>query len=145
MSHVRNILQKKGYATITIESYSTVYNALEMMMNKNVGALLVMDADKFIGIFTERDYARKVILEGKASKKTLIKEIMNDHPVTVNPTTSIKECMNLMTDKVIRYLPVLDDSDKVVGIISMSDIVKHLMEEQKFIIDNLQNYISNQQ
>ncbi len=144
MSHVKNILQKKGYATITIESYSTVYNALEMMMKKNVGALLVMDSDQFIGIFTERDYARKVILEGKASKKTLIKEIMNDHPVTVTPTTTIKECMNLMTDKVIRYLPVLED-DKVVGIISMSDIVKHLMEEQKFIIDSLQNYISNQQ
>ncbi len=144
MSHVKNILQKKGYATITIESYSTVYNALEMMMKKNVGALLVMDSDQFIGIFTERDYARKVILEGKASKKTLIKEIMNDHPVTVTPTTTIKECMNLMTDKVIRYLPVLEDG-KVVGIISMSDIVKHLMEEQKFIIDSLQNYISNQQ
>ncbi|PSR55273.1 histidine kinase [Adhaeribacter arboris] len=143
MSHVKNILLKKGYATITIESYSTVYNALEMMMKKNVGALLVMDGEKFIGIFTERDYARKVILEGKASKKTLIKEIMNDHPVTVTPTTTIKECMNLMTDKVIRYLPVLEE-DKVVGIISMSDIVKHLMEEQKFIIDSLQNYISNQ-
>lgn len=144
MSHVRNILQKKGNATITIESYSSVYNALEMMVNKNVGALLVMDSDNFIGIFTERDYARKVILQGKASKKTIIKEIMNDHPVTVTVDSTVKECMTLMTDKVIRYLPVIQD-DKLVGIISMSDIVKYLMEEQKFIIDNLQNYISSQQ
>ena len=144
MSHVRNILQKKGNATITIESYATVYTALETMMKKNVGAVLVMDSEDFIGIFTERDYARKVILQGKASKKTIIKEIMNDHPVTVTLSTSVKECMSLMTDKVIRYLPVIEEN-KLVSIISMSDIVKHLMEEQKFIIDNLQNYISSQQ
>ena len=141
---MKNILQKKGYATLTIAATATVYNALEVMMKKNVGALLVMDLDNFIGIFTERDYARKVILEGKSSKRTLIQEIMTDHPITVTPEATVKECMALMTDKVIRYLPVVAD-DKLVGIISMSDIVKHMMEEQKFIIDNLQNYISSQQ
>ncbi len=144
MSHVRNILQKKGYAILTIKATATVYEALQLMMEKNIGALLVMDGDGFIGIFTERDYARKVVLQGKASRRTLIKEIMTDHPVTVTPNDTVKACMSLMTDKVIRYLPVVDE-DNLVGIISMSDIVKHVMEEQKFIIDNLQNYISSQQ
>ncbi len=144
MSYVRNILQKKGNGILTIESDATVYQALEFMVEKNIGALLVMDSGEFIGIFTERDYARKVILQGKASKKTLIKEIMNDHPITVTPHNTVKDCMALMTDKVIRYLPVVDDAN-LVGIVSMSDIVKHVMEEQKFIIENLQNYISSQQ
>ncbi|MFT2009835.1 CBS domain-containing protein [Pontibacter sp. 13R65] len=142
MGTVRHILQKKGHAILTIDPNSTVYSALELMVENNVGALMVMDADRFVGIFTERDYARKVILKGKASKETLIKEIMSEHPATVSPNNTVEECMQLMTQKYIRHLPVLEDNS-LVGLISIGDVVKYLIEEQKFIIENLEHYITS--
>ena len=141
MGKVRNILQSKNNSTISVTPDSTVYDALELMVEKNVGALLVMDQDNFVGIFTERDYARKVILMGKASKETLIREIMTEDPVTVNLDNTIEDCMRLMTNKFIRHLPVIENG-KLIGIISIGDVVKFIIEEQRFIIENLEHYIT---
>jgi CBS domain-containing protein len=141
MGKVRNILQSKNNITISVTPDSTVFEALELMVEKNVGALLVMDQDNFVGIFTERDYARKVILMGKASKETLIREIMTEDPVTVNMDNTIEDCMRLMTNKFIRHLPVVENG-KLIGIISIGDVVKFIIEEQRFIIQNLEHYIT---
>ena len=141
MEKIRNILQSKKQSIISVNPKNTVYEALEVMVQKNVGSILVMDEDKFAGIFTERDYARKLILQGKSSKETLIGEIMTLNPVTITPDFSIEDCMHLMTDKFIRHLPVIENN-KLIGIISIGDLVKSIIEEQKFIIDNLEHYIS---
>ncbi|WP_162054618.1 CBS domain-containing protein [Pontibacter pamirensis] len=143
MGTVRHILQQKGHDILSVDPNATVFSALELMVEKNVGALLVMDQGNFVGIFTERDYARKVILKGKASKETLIKEIMSEHPLTVTPNETVEDCMKLMTQKFIRHLPVMEET-KLVGLISIGDIVKYIIEEQKFIIDNLEHYIAGQ-
>ena len=143
MGTVRHILQKKGHEVLSITPDSTVYYALEYMLEMNVGALLVIDEGRFAGIFTERDYARKVILKGKASRETVVKEIMSEHPVTVTPDDTVEDCMKLMTQKYIRHLPVLEKGE-LVGLLSIGDIVKYIIEEQKFIIDNLEHYISGQ-
>lgn len=141
MEKIRNILQSKKQNIISVNPKNTVYEALEIMVQKNVGSILVMNDDKFAGIFTERDYARKLILQGKSSKETLIGEIMTLNPVTITPDFSIEDCMHLMTDKFIRHLPVIENN-KLIGIISIGDLVKSIIEEQKFIIDNLEHYIS---
>lgn len=141
MGKVRNILQTKENTTFSVCPDTTVYVALEMMVEKNVGALLVKDNDTFVGIFTERDYARKVILKGKASRETQIREIMTEHPITVTPDNSIEDCMYLMTNKYIRHLPVMDNGN-LVGIISIGDVVKYIIQEQKFIIEHLEHYIT---
>ncbi len=141
MGKVRNIIQAKGSAVYTVPSDTTVYNALELMLEKSIGALLVVDGEKFVGIFTERDYARKLILKGKSSKDTLIREVMTERPITVTPDTSIEDCMKIMSDKKIRHLPVMEN-DKLGGLISVGDVVKFIIEEQKFIIENLEQYIS---
>ncbi|WP_316840854.1 CBS domain-containing protein [Pedobacter gandavensis] len=141
MGKVRNILQGKTHSAIYVSPETTVFEALELMFEKNIGSLLVMDHDKFIGIFTERDYARKVILKGKSSKKIAISEIMTENPQTVTSDNTIEECMWLMTNKFIRHLPVIDDG-KLTGIISIGDVVKYIIEEQKFIIGNLEHYIT---
>ncbi|HAL83311.1 MAG TPA: histidine kinase [Mucilaginibacter sp.] len=119
---------------------ATVFEALELMFEKNIGAILVMEQGEFIGIFTERDYARKVILKGRASKEILIREAMTDNPTTVSSDNTIEDCMTLMTNHFIRHLPVVDD-DKIVGIVSIGDVVKYIIEEQKFIIENMEHYI----
>ena len=141
MEKIRNILQSKKQSIISVNPKNTVYEALEVMVQKNVGSILIMDEDEFAGIFTERDYARKLILQGKSSKETLIGEIMTLNPVTITPDFSIEDCMHLMTDKFIRHLPVIENN-KLIGIISIGDLVKSIIEEQKFIIDNLEHYIS---
>ena len=141
MGKVRNILDRKRTHLFSIAPESTVYDALELMVDKNVGAFLVTEDEKLIGIFTERDYARKVILKGKASKDTLISEIMTEYPLTITPDDTIETCMQLMTNKFIRHLPVVMD-DRVVGVISIGDVVKFIIEEQKFIIENLEHYIT---
>jgi len=141
MGKVRNILQGKSNSAIFVSPDVTVFEALELMFEKNIGSLLVMEQDQFIGIFTERDYARKVILKGKSSKNIKIKEIMTENALTVCSDTTIEECMWLMTNKFIRHLPVIDDG-KLTGIISIGDVVKYIIEEQKFIIGNLEHYIT---
>lgn len=142
MGKVRNIIQAKGNAVFSVNSGITVYNALELMFEKSIGALLIVDDGKIKGIFTERDYARKLILKGKSSKDTLIREVMTQNPTTVTMETSIEDCMVLMSDKKFRHLPVLEN-DQLVGLISIGDVVKFVIEEQKFIIKSLEQYITH--
>jgi CBS domain-containing protein len=141
MGKVRNILESKNHVLFSITPETTVYRALEVMVEKNVSALLVTRNEELVGIFTERDYARKVILKGKSSKDTLISEIMTGSLITVTPDTSIDDCMRLMTDRFIRHLPVVE-ADNLIGIISIGDVVKFIIEEQKFIIENMEHYIT---
>jgi CBS domain-containing protein len=111
------------------------------MVEKNVSALLITENEKLVGIFTERDYARKVILKGKTSLETQINEVMTENPITVSPNSTVDDCMRLMTNKFIRHLPVLDN-DNLIGIISIGDVVKYIIEEQQFIIHNMEHYIT---
>jgi len=120
----------------------TVYHALTVMAKHEVGALLVLDGEQLVGIFSERDYARKIILQGKTSKETLVSEIMSDKVAYVTPSVSLDECMALMTDKHFRHLPVLDDAGNVLGIISIGDLVKETISDQKFLIAQLEHYIA---
>jgi len=142
MGTVRNLLQKKGNAVYSISPDSSVYDALEMLEERNLGALVVIDNDKLIGIFTERDYARKVILKGRSSQETLVRDIMTDRPIVVTPNFSIEQCMQMMTDKYIRHLPVMEN-DRLVGFISIGDIVRFIIEEKDYIIDTMRSYITS--
>lgn len=141
MESIKQLLKNKGSEVWKVTQDTSVFDALELMAEKNIGALLVFDSDKLIGIFSERDYARKVILKGKASKNTLVKEIMSTKVLYVGPNQSIEECMALMTDKRIRHLPVLA-GDEVLGIISIGDVVKAIISEQQITIHWLEKYIS---
>jgi CBS domain-containing protein len=142
MGTVRNLLQKKGNAVFSVSPDSSVYDALEYLEEENLGSLVVVENEKLVGVFTERDYARKVILKGRSSKETLIRDIMSSRPIFVNPDTSISECMQLMTDKAIRHLPVMEN-DKLIGLVSIGDIVKYIILEKDFIIENLEHYITS--
>lgn len=141
MGKVRDILNAKGNNVYAVEPSMMVYHAVERMCEKNIGALLIVDEGKLVGIFTERDYARKLILKGKSSKTTLISELMTQNPITVTPEHTVDECMTLMTGKFIRHLPVVEH-DQVIGLVSIGDVVKLTIEEQKDIIEYLENYIS---
>ena len=141
MGKVRNIIQTKGNTIYSVPSTITVYQALELMFEKNIGSLLVIDGDKFLGIFTERHYARKLALRGKSSKETTVGEVMTEQPVTVACDTSIEDCMKIMSNKKIRHLPVMENN-VIVGIVSMGDVVRYIIDEQKFIIENLEQYIA---
>ncbi len=140
MHFVTELLQAKGHEVWSVTPDTSVYDSLKLMADKNVGALLVLDADKVVGVFSERDYARKVILEGKSSKELSVKEIMSAEVVSVNPSQSIDECMALMTNKRIRHLPVLE-GNRLVGIISIGDVVKATISEREVTITHLENYI----
>jgi len=141
MKSVSQLLRAKGREVWWVTPDTSVYDALKLMADKNVGALLVLEADKLVGIFSERDYARKVILKGKASKDTPVKEIMSSQVFYVRPEQSIEECMALMTNKRIRHLPVLE-GNQLVGLISIGDVVKAIISEQEFTIKQLENYIT---
>ena len=141
MKTVAQLLRSKPHGVLSISPDMAVYSALQLMADKNVGALLVLDGDSLVGIFSERDYARKVILVGKSSKETLVREIMSSRVLYVRPQQTIEDCMALMTDKHVRHLPVLDEH-RVIGVISIGDVVKGIISEQEFIIEQLQNYIS---
>lgn len=141
MGRVRNILEEKGNAVISVEPSITAFQALEVMRDMNVGGLLVTEGDRLVGIFTERDYARKVILKGKTSKEIQVSELMTPRPITVTPETTIEDCMSLMTNKFIRHLPVVED-DKLVGVISIGDVVRFIIDEQRYIIEHLEHYIT---
>jgi len=142
MGKVRNILHNKGNnAVFSVEPTEMVYRAIELMCEKNIGGLLIVENGKLVGIFTERDYARKLILKGKSSKDTQIRDLMTSNLVTVSPDTSIDDCMRVMTGRKIRHLPVLDKGE-LVGIISIGDVVHFVIEEQKSIIEHLEHYIT---
>lgn len=138
---VRDILKSKPAQVFTVSPETTVYSAIEQMCERNIGGVLVTENDKLVGIFTERDYARKLILKGKSSKATLIRELMTSNPIVVHPETTIFECLTIMSDKRVRHLPVIA-FDKIVGVISIGDVVRRVMEDQKETIEYLENYIS---
>ncbi len=138
---VRQLLQVKGHDVWSIGPNSTVYDALKMMADKSVGALMVMENEKLVGIISERDYARKVILQGKASMDTKISEIMTSVLITVHPEQTVHECMELMTNKRVRHLPVVLD-DQVLGIISIGDVVKDIIYQQRETIKDLERYVT---
>ncbi|MBC5840116.1 CBS domain-containing protein [Flavobacterium sp. F-380] len=138
---VNQILSRKGNEIFFVTSTITVYEAIKVMGEKNIGAVLIIEDAKLKGILSERDYARKVVLRNKASKDTLVKEIMDQEFVTIKPTDNIEDCMELMSTKKVRHLPVIDN-EIVVGIISMSDVVKAIIEMQKTTIQHLDSYIS---
>ncbi len=140
METVRQILLKKGHQIYAIPPDAKVIDALKLMSEKGVGALIVMEGDKVEGIMSERDYARKVVLMGKSSREASIKEIMSQKVVYVNPQQSVEECMALMIGKKIRHLPVIEN-DKLTGIISIGDVVKAVIGEKEFVIDQLTHYI----
>ncbi len=140
MTTVRHILQDKGNDVWSISPDALVFDALKVMADKNVGALVVMDGNNVAGIFSERDYARKVILKGKSSHETAVREIMTPDVISVSPSQSIEECMAIMTSKHIRHLPVLE-GNKLVGLISIGDVVKAVISEQEQTIRHLENYI----
>jgi CBS domain-containing protein len=141
MINVRDILQDKGKQIWNVSPQTSVFDALKLMAEKNIGALLVCDGEKLVGIFSERDYARKVILKGKASKETLVSEIMTSVVVTVRYGQNVEECMSLMTEYRIRHLPVVD-GEKLCGVISIGDVVKAIISDQEFTIKQLENYIT---
>ena len=141
MKTVDQILKSKGHDVWRVDPRDTVFDSLKSMSDKGVGSMLVMDGDKLVGIVTERDYARKVILEGKSSKNTPVSEIMSARVLCVSPDRTVDECMALMTDKRARHLPVVDHK-RVVGVVSIGDLVKAMISEQQILIDQLQHYIS---
>jgi CBS domain-containing protein len=140
MRTVSEILRNKGYEIWSVTPDSTVYDALKLMAEKNVGAVLVMEGDNLVGVLSERDYARKVILYGRSSKDTAVREIMTKRVVCVQPEETAEECMALMTDKHVRHLPVVKDN-QIVGVVSIGDVVKSIISEQDFIIEQLEHYI----
>ena len=140
MKTIRQLLATKGSTVWTVAPEASVFDALKLMAEKEVGALLVMEGKRVVGVFSERDYARKVVLQGRLSKNTPVKDIMSTSVTKVNPEHRVEECMALMTDKRIRHLPVIENG-KLVGIISIGDLVKEIMSEQAFLIKNLEQYI----
>jgi len=140
MKTLRQLLQAKPPGILSIAPEARVIDALKVMAEKNVGALLVMDAGRLTGIITERDYARKVILQGKSSLDTPVREIMTEKVLCVHPDQSVEECMGLMTDKRVRHLPVME-GDKLIGMLSIGDLVKETISEQQFMIKQLESYI----
>ena len=142
MKTVKQILQSKtrDIGILSISPDATVYDALKLMAEKDVGALMVMEADKLVGIISERDYARKVILHGKSSKEIRVSDIMTSKIIYVNTAKTVDECMALMTDKRVRHLPVYE-GDRLVGVVSIGDLVKEAISEREYIIKQLESYI----
>lgn len=142
MKTVQQILQSKSVQIYSVAATVSVLDALKVMTEKNISALLIMENEQLLGIFTERDYARKIVLHGKSSNTTAISEAMTMNPITVSPSDSIEHCMQLMTDKHIRHLPVMDNA-KVAGMVSIGDVVKFIIADQKQTISQLESYINS--
>jgi CBS domain-containing protein len=141
MNLVCQLLDAKGHDVLSITPDASVLDAIRLMAEKGIGALVVMQGDKLAGIVTERDYARKIILKGRSSETTAVRDIMTADVTTTSSTESVEKCMNLMTDLRIRHLPVVDDG-RVAGIISIGDLVKAIIAEQQRAIEQLEHYIS---
>ena len=142
MRTLKQLLSGKRRQPVVVAPIDTVFHALNLMAQHDIGALLVLDGEKLVGIFSERDYARKIILHGKSSKETLVREIMSDRVAYVTPATTLDECMALMTERHFRHLPVLSEADEVLGIISIGDLVKETISSQQMIISELERYIT---
>lgn len=144
MKTVADILEAKGHAVWSVRPDASVYEALTLLAEKDVGALLVMEGDRLVGILSERDYARKVVLQGRVSRETPVHEIMTSRVAFVRPEHTVDECMALMAEHDIRHLPVLDD-DTVVGVISVGDVLRAIIAEKDLIIERLENYITGKE
>ena len=140
MKKVSDILQRKGNNIIAVAPNSAVIDALHLMAEKNIGSVMIMDGDRYLGLMTERDYSRKVILKGKASNETTVADIMTTDLPPVNPSDSIEHCMQLLSEKHIRYLPVFEN-EKLAGIVSINDVVKEIILSQEETISNLKDYL----
>jgi len=141
MSTIREILKEKGSDVWSVTTENTVYEALSLMAEKSIGAVLVIDNNTLKGVMSERDYARKIILEGKSSKDVLVGEIMSPRVIYIDIDTNIEECMALMINKRVRHLPVYENNN-LAGIISIGDVVKMLIDEKEVVINELENYIN---
>lgn len=140
---VKQVLDRKGYTTYSVAPEASVFDALGMMAQHDIGAVLVMDRGRLVGIFTERDYARKIVLKGLSSRHVKVGEMMTTNVQTVSPSDQITSVMNTMTNRRFRHLPVVDDG-KVVGIITIGDVVKAVIEQQEVTIQHLSNYITGE-
>ena len=140
MITIEHLLKNKENQIWSVEPKISIFEALKIMSDKEIGALLVIEDEKLVGIFSERDYARKVILKGKSSKNTQVGELMTKKVLYIDPEQTINECMAIMTDKHIRHLPVINN-DKVIGIVTIGDVVNQIISEQEFTIHHLENYI----
>jgi CBS domain-containing protein len=140
MKTVKQLVEEKSHKLLSIVPSMSVFEALQKMAEFDVGALVILDEGRLVGIFSERDYARKLILHGKSSKETRVEEIMTTRVVCIGPDRSAEECMALMTDKRVRHLPVLEDK-KVVAVISIGDVVREMIDDQKHTIEQLEQYI----
>ncbi|MBV8550584.1 MAG: CBS domain-containing protein [Acidobacteriaceae bacterium] len=142
LDHVSMLLRKKGTETFSVPSDASVFSALELMAEKRIGALLVVDEGRLVGIVSERDYARKVILSGKTSKETFVHEIMSSNPRTISCDTSVDEAMRIMTDSRFRHLPVIDSEGRIAGVLSIGDVVNWIVSSQDEAIAHLEHYIA---
>lgn len=142
MKKIVQILAQKSKVVVKADEQSTVYEALTLMTEHNISSIIVTNNQQLTGIFTERDYARKVVLHGKSSRVTLLKEVMTPSPIVVNPNDSVDYCMEIMTEKHIRHLPVVETGD-LIGLISIGDLVKFVIQDQKQTITDLESYIQS--
>ena len=141
MNTIGHLLKSKGNDILSVEPNATVFEALQIMSENNVGALLVIHKGKLVGVFSERDYARKIILKGKQSKDTSVSELMTKEVLYINPQSTIQDCLVVMSTKHIRHMPVLEE-EKLIGIVTIGDIVKQIISEQKTTIQELEQYIT---
>lgn len=144
MKTLKQLLAEKQRPLAVVAPSDTVFHALSVMADHDVGAVLVLDGEQLVGIFSERDYARKMILHGKSSKETAVSEVMSERVAYVTKTATLEECMALMTEKRFRHLPVLDNDGTVAGLISIGDMVKETISSQQFLIEELERYISGE-
>ena len=143
MASINQLLQNKGFQVWSVSPDDTVLTALKKMAEKNIGAIIVLEVDGTVcGIFSERDYARKVVLDGRSSEKTLVREVMTSGVYYVRPQDSVDRCMALMSEKRFRHVPVLNDDEELVGIVSIGDVVKTIIAEQKLLINHLEDFIT---
>ena len=142
MTTVERLLQHKGHIVWSIPPDASVFEAVQLMADKRVGALMVVDRNELIGVISERDYAREIVLKDRASRSTPVSAIMTQRVLYVRPQQTLEECMALMTEKHLRHLPVLDNG-RLVGVISMRDVVKDLIAEKEFLIEQMENYITD--
>ncbi|MCQ6961545.1 CBS domain-containing protein [Mucilaginibacter aquariorum] len=143
MKSVKHILARKGSNVIAVPAQTTVLNVLKLMSEKNIGSVVVTENGKYIGLATERDYARKIILMGKHSDETVVSEIMSNDFPKITPESSIDTCMVVMSENNIRYLPVFDAADELCGIVSINDVIYETIHSQKETIEQLHSYIQS--